>query len=416
MRKSDLTPSEKRLDITAAMDSRILPRAAGLVAAALLGAAIALGGAAVVGMGGQTTTVREVASPPANASPAFQGGALSINEIYTRSAPGVVQVTSTAIVENEPDLFFGNPFAPGSQEERSLGSGFVIDKRGHIITNFHVVEDAQAVEVSFSNRETMKARIVGSDPSTDTAVLKVDARARALRPLTLGDSDAVQVGDSVVAIGNPFGYERSITAGIVSALQREITAPNLFAIDHVIQTDAPINQGNSGGPLINAQGQVIGVNTAIETGGTGEGGNVGIGFAIPINTVKDVAAQLIRDGKVEHPFLGVGVKPIDRRIARLFKLPVERGLLVQDVSEGSGAAAAGLKPGSTEVVVAGESWLLGGDLIVSVDDVAVDSEGRLRDAITSKRPGDTIELDIYRDERKLTIEVKLGRRPSSPQS
>jgi S1-C subfamily serine protease len=398
------------------MDSRILPRAAGLVAAASLGAAIALGGAAVVGIGGQTTTVREVASPAANASPAFQGGALSINEIYQRSAPGVVQVTSTAIVQNEPDLFFGNPFAPGSQEERSLGSGFVIDKGGHIITNYHVVESAQSVEVSFSNRETMKARIIGSDPSTDTAVLKVEARARALRPLTLGDSDAVQVGDSVVAIGNPFGYERSITAGIVSALQREITAPNLFAIDHVIQTDAPINQGNSGGPLLNAQGQVIGVSAQIETGGTGEGGNVGIGFAIPINTVKDVAAQLIRDGKVEHAFLGVGVKPIDRRIARLLKLPVERGLLVQDVHEGSGAAAAGLKPGSTEVVVAGESWLLGGDLLVRADGVLVDSAERLREVISSKRPGDTIELQIYRGERKTTIEVKLGRQPSSPQS
>jgi S1-C subfamily serine protease len=398
------------------MDSRILPRAAGLVAAALLGAAIALGGAAALGIGGQTTTVREVGGPQASASPAFQGGALSINEIYERSAPGVVQVTSTAIIETEPDLFFGNPFAPGAQEERSLGSGFVIDKAGHIITNFHVVEGALAVEVSFSNRETMKARIVGSDPSTDVAVLKVDARARALTPLTLGDSDAVRVGDSVVAIGNPFGFERSITAGIVSALQREITAPNLFAIDHVIQTDAPINRGNSGGPLLNAQGKVIGVNAAIETGGTGEVGNVGIGFAIPINTVKDVAAQLIKDGKVEHAFLGVGVKPIDRRIARLFKLPVQRGLLVQDVHEGSGAAEAGLRPGTTEVVVAGESWLLGGDLIVSVDDVVVDTAERLREVLSSKRPGDTIELQIYRDERKTTIEVKLGRQPSSPQS
>jgi S1-C subfamily serine protease len=397
------------------MDSRILPRAAGLVAAALLGAALALGGAAAVGIGGETTTVREVVSP-ASASPAFQGGALSINEIYQRSAPGVVQVTSTLLVRNEPDLFFGNPFAPGAQEERSLGSGFVIDKAGHIITNFHVVERAQSVEVSFSNRETMRARIVGIDPSTDTAVLKVDALARALTPLTLGDSDAVQVGDAVVAIGNPFGYERSITAGIVSALQREIQAPNLFAIDHVIQTDAPINRGNSGGPLLNAQGKVIGVSAAIETGGSGEVGNVGIGFAIPINTVKDVAAQLIKNGKVEHAFLGVGVKQIDRRIARLFKLPVQRGLLVQDVTEGSGAAEAGVRAGGTEVVVDGESWFPGGDLIVRADGVPVDSDERLREVISSKRPGDRIELQIYRGERKMTIEVKLGRQPSSPQS
>jgi S1-C subfamily serine protease len=398
------------------MDSRILSRAAGLVAAALLGAALALGGAAAVGVGDGTTTVREVVSPPATASPAFEGRALSINEIYQRSAPGVVQVTSTAIVQNEPDRFFGNPFAPGQQEERLLGSGFVIDKDGHIITNFHVVEGARFVEVSFSNRETMRARILGTDPSTDIAVLKVDARARALRPLTLGNSDAVEVGDSVVAIGNPFGYERSITAGIVSALQREIRSPNVFsAIDHVIQTDAPINQGNSGGPLLNAQGQVIGVNSQIETGGSGEG-NAGIGFAIPVNTVKDVAAQLITDGKVEHAFLGVGVKPIEPRIARLFKLPVQRGLLVQDVHSSSGADKAGIEPGSTEVVVAGESWLLGGDLIVRADDVPVDTRERLSDVISSKRPGDTIELEIYRGERKTTIEVKLGRQPSSPQS
>jgi S1-C subfamily serine protease len=325
-------------------------------------------------------------------------------------------VTSTAVVETEPDPFFGNPFSPGSQTQRSLGSGFVIDKDGHIITNFHVVEDAQSVEVSFSNRETMRARILGVDPSTDIAVLKVDARSRALTPLKLGDSDAVKVGDAVVAIGNPFGLERSITAGIVSALQREIRAPNLYAIDHVIQTDAPINHGNSGGPLLNAQGQVIGVNAQIETGGTGEQGNVGIGFAIPIDTVKDVVAQLIKNGKVEHAFLGVGVNPINARIARLFRLPVRRGLLVERVESGSGADEAGLRGGTTEVVVAGESWQLGGDVIVRADGVRVDSPDRLRDVISGKRPGDTVELEIYRGEQEMTLKVKLGRQPSSPQS
>jgi S1-C subfamily serine protease len=397
------------------MDSRILIRAAGLGGAALLGAALALGGAAVMDIGG-TTTVREVVASPSSASPAFKGGALSINEIYQQSAPGVVQVTSTAVVETEPDPFFGNPFSPGSQTQRLLGSGFVIDKDGHIITNFHVVEDAQSVEVSFSNRETMRARILGVDPSTDIAVLKVDARSRALTPLKLGDSDGVKVGDAVVAIGNPFGLERSITAGIVSALQREIRAPNLYAIDHVIQTDAPINRGNSGGPLLNAQGQVIGVNAAIETGTTGEQGNVGIGFAIPIDTVKDVAAQLIKDGKVEHAFLGVGINPINARIARLFRLPVRRGLLVERVEPGSGADEAGLKGGTAEVVYAGKSWQLGGDVIVRADGVRVDTDDRLRDVISGKRPGDTIELEIYRGEKQMTLKVKLGRQPSSPQS
>jgi S1-C subfamily serine protease len=401
--------------ITAAMDSRILIRAAGLSAAALLGAALALGGAAVMDVGG-TTTVREVVSSPSSASPAFRGGALSINDIYLQSAPGVVQVTSTAIVETDPDSFFGNPFSPGSQTQRLLGSGFVIDKDGHIITNYHVVEGAQSVEVSFSNRETMRARIVGVDPATDIAVLKVDARARALTPLKLGDSDTVRVGDSVVAIGNPFGLERSITAGIVSALQREIAAPNRFsAIDHVIQTDAPINHGNSGGPLLNAQGQVIGVNAQIETGGTTDG-NVGIGFAIPIDTVKDVAAQLIKNGKVEHAFLGVRPHQINARISRLFRLPVRRGLLIEHVEPGSAADEAGLRGGTTEVVVAGESWQLGGDVIVRADGVRVDTRDRLSDVISDKRPGEAIELEIYRGDKKMTLKVKLGRQPSSPQS
>jgi S1-C subfamily serine protease len=398
------------------MDSRILVRAAGLALAALVGAAIALGGAAVMDVGG-TTTVREVVTSPSTASRVFkQSRALSINQIYAQSAPGVVQVTSTAVVESEPDPFFGNPFSPGSQTQRSLGSGFVIDKDGHIITNYHVVEGAQSVEVSFSNRETMRARILGVDPATDIAVLKVDARSRALTPLKLGDSDAVKVGDSVVAIGNPFGLERSITAGIVSALQRQIEAPNQFsAIDHVIQTDAPINHGNSGGPLLNAQGEVIGVNAQIETGGTTDG-NVGIGFAIPIDTVKDVASQLIKNGKVEHAFIGVRVHPVNARIARTFRLPVRRGLLVERVEPGSAAADAGLKGGTTEVVVSGESWQLGGDVIVRVNGARVDTPDQLRDAISGKRPGDEIELTIYRGDREMTLKVKLGRQPSSPQS
>src|ERR671929_1046489 len=174
----------------------------------------------------------------------------------------------------------------------ALGSGFVIDKAGHIITNDHVVEGARSVDVSFSNNESMRARIVGVDPSTDVAVLQVDAHSRALTPLPLGNSDLVRVGDSVVAIGNPFGYDRTVTAGIVSALQRVIQAPNSYSIDHVIQTDAALNKGNSGGPLLNARGDVIGVNSQISTGDSGTTGNVGVGFAVPINTVRTVVAQL----------------------------------------------------------------------------------------------------------------------------
>lgn len=398
----------------------VLVRAAGLVVTAVGGGAIALGGAAALGkLGGSTTTLRPVeAMRPATAPAVFQsppGRALSINEIFERSAPGVVQVTSTAAADTTSQNPFANPFGlPARPAERSLGSGFVADKAGHIITNYHVVADATEVDVSFSNAESMNARIVGVDPSTDLAVLKVNARSRALTPLPLGDSDAVRVGDSVVAIGNPFGLERTVTAGIISALQRQIEAPNRYSIDHVIQTDAPINQGNSGGPLLNTQGEVVGVNAQISTGSSGAQGNVGIGFAIPINTVESVAAQLIRHGRVEHAFIGITARGIDPTLARLFRLPVARGLLVESVQPGSGAAKAGVKGASTQVTVAGESYLLGGDVIVRADGARVSSLSRLRQLIAAKKPGDGISLELYRDSKKLILTVTLGRQPSSP--
>ena len=186
----------------------------------------------------------------------------------------------------------------------------MIDKAGHIVTNYHVVEHARSVDVSFSNNESMKAKLVGADPSTDIAVLQVDAHSRALTPLALGNSDAVRVGDSVVAIGNPFGYDRTVTAGIVSALQRVIQAPNSYSIDHVIQTDAALNKGNSGGPLLDARGNVIGVNSQIAAATRAPSGNVGIGFAVPINTVKTVAAQIIKTGHAEHAFLGISLQAV----------------------------------------------------------------------------------------------------------
>ncbi|MFI5054367.1 MAG: S1C family serine protease, partial [Acidimicrobiia bacterium] len=243
--------------------------AVGLVAAAVIGGAVALGGAALLGgVGGGTTTVRELAAATGSTEPtAFaQGKRLTIAQVYSRSAPGVVQVTSTSVTGTQSNSFFGNPFSqPQTQTQQALGSGFVIDKAGHIITNYHVVQGAKSVEVSFNDNESLKATIVGVDPSTDIAVLQVDAHSRALTPLPLGNSDQIQVGDEVVAIGNPFGLDRSITSGIVSALQRGITAPNNYEIDHVIQTDAALNHGNSGGPLLNSRGQVVGVNSQIQT-------------------------------------------------------------------------------------------------------------------------------------------------------
>lgn len=396
--------------------TRSLGRGVGLVAAALLGGAVAIAAAALLGDlgGGTTTVIRESSSPPAGATTTAVGesGTLSINEIYRRSAPGVVQITSTTEASTEVDPFFGTPFSTGPQQ--ALGSGFVIDKAGHIITNYHVIDGADSIEVSFSSKDTLKARVVGSDPSTDLAVLQVDTSARALTPLSLGDSDEVQVGDDVVAIGNPFGLDRTATAGIVSALQRDVTAPNGYTIDHVIQTDAQINAGNSGGPLLSAHGEVIGVNSAIATA-QGSTGNVGIGFAIPSNTVKSVAAQLIRSGKVERAFLGVGVRPIEPELSRTFRLPVDAGLLVENVVPGSGAAKAGLKGGDTKVVVAGESYTLGGDVIVAVDGKRTTTLEQLRTLLATRKPGDEVSLEIYRGEQKLTLEVELGRQPASQQ-
>jgi S1-C subfamily serine protease len=391
--------------------------AAGLVAAAALGGALALGGAALVGGFGTTTTVREVAAPlpspiSLNERSAARTGALSVNAIYKHAAPGVVQVTATQVVSTPGVDPFGFAF-PAQQKSEALGSGFVIDKAGHIVTNYHVVENARSVDVSFSNNESMKAKIVGADPSTDIAVLQVDTHARALTPLALGNSDAVRVGDTVVAIGNPFGYDRTVTAGIVSALQRVIRAPNSYSIDHVIQTDAALNKGNSGGPLLDARGNVIGVNSQIAAGDSGASGNVGIGFAVPINTVKTVAAQIIKSGHAEHAYLGISVQPVTRTAAKLFHLPSMHGLLVASVQPGSGAAKAGLRAGTGNATLAGETYPLGGDLITKIDSTPLYSLDQLRDAIGQKQPGDEAQLEVYREDRQRTVTVKLGRQPAT---
>ena len=391
---------------------RFVPYVA-LAAAGAAGAALAIGGAYAVGTldGASTVTVREVTVENTSQPTTFRPGkSLTIAEIYERSATGVVQITATGNAQVDP---FG-----GSESQRALGSGFVFDKAGYIVTNYHVIQGAGSIKVTFSNNTSINARLVGSDPSTDLAVLKVNMKASALTPLPLGDSDAVHVGDSVVAIGNPFGLSRTVTAGIVSAIQRQITAPpdaagNQYAIDHVIQTDAPINKGNSGGPLINARGEVIGVNAQIETGGLSEG-NTGVGFAIPSNTVKSVAGQLIKTGKVDHPAIGVLAQVVTPDVAQAFRLPVKKGVLVEEVQAGSGAAKAGVKGGTTDVTVAGESYKLGGDIIVAANGRPVDDLAGLRDIVEELEPGDTVTLEVYRGEEKLTIDVKLGRRPSTP--
>jgi S1-C subfamily serine protease len=391
---------------------RALSGVAPLLIAAVVGGGAALAGAEVTGvLDDEPTVINTVAMPESSAPAAFsENQRLSVGQIYSQSAPGVVQITTTTVRTVDPDPFL-NRF-PEQQRQQALGSGFVIDKSGHIVTNVHVVEGAETIEVSFTNRDSVKARLVGSDPSTDLAILRVDVDARALTPLRLGNSDRVKVGDSVVAIGNPLGLERSVTAGIVSALHRPLTAPNDFTIDDVIQTDAAINSGNSGGPLIAATGRVIGVNTAIATGGTGARGNIGIGFAVPINTVRDVASQLIDQGRVEHAFLGVAAQPIEADMARLFDLPIGRGLLVVRVYEGGGADRAGIRAGADEVVVAGESYRLGGDIIVAIDGKPVRTPEELREAISAKKPGDKVTIEAYRGDAKRSFEVELGRQPA----
>jgi S1-C subfamily serine protease len=369
-----------------------------LAAVAVVGGAIALAGAALFGKLGSHTTIQQV-SPLGGGGvgnvtlQAPPTGALTAEQIYKRDAPGVVQVTATNT-------------AQGSE---SLGSGFVIDKAGHIVTNYHVVHGATKVLVSFSGKDQLASTVVGLDPSTDIAVLKIEAHASALSPLELGNSDAVRVGDTVYAIGNPFGYTRTLTSGLVSAVQRQITAPNTLPIDNAIQTDAAINHGNSGGPLLDAAGRVIGVTSQIYAENSQQG-NIGIGFAVPVNTVRNIAAQIISTGKVLHAYLGVSTSPITKQLAKLYKLPTQ-GLLVTLVDPKSGAAKGGLRAGATRVVVNGESYVIGGDVITAVDGAQVSAFEQLREAIARKKPGDTIKLDVIRNGSKQTITVKLGQAP-----
>ena len=395
-----------------------LPVAGALFLAALAGGTVAVIGAAIVGTGEHTTTVREVVEPtPFSPSDVSQsgGGPLTVREIYKRDAPGVVQVTTTTKVKLPQTDWFGNPFGiPDTEVQRSLGSGFVISKAGYIVTNYHVVGSAQTVKVSFSNSDSMTAEIIGKDPATDVALLKVRASSRALKPLDLGNSDLVEVGDQVAAIGNPLGYDRSITLGIVSALHRSLTSPQGTPIDRVIQTDAALNHGNSGGPLLNAQGEVIGVSSAISTGDTGAQGNIGIGFAIPINTVQDVVAELKAQGHVDHPYLGVVTRPVTSTMARVFSLPVDQGLLVESVAPGSGAERAGLRGGSDQAVVEGESYQLGGDVITKADGMKVTTVEDLREIVATHKPGENVSLEYFRKAEQHIADVKLGRQSPLP--
>ena len=313
--------------------------------------------------------------------------------VYKKNIPSVVNITSRAMTF---DFFYG--LVP----QEGQGSGFVIDKDGHILTNYHVIADARQVEVTLHNRKKYKATIVGSDPAHDLAVIQI--KAPDLIPAVLGDSKSLQVGQKVYAIGNPFGLSGTMTRGIVSSI-RPVREPNGATIGDAIQTDAAINPGNSGGPLMNWHGEVIGINTMILSS---VGQNAGIGFAIPINAAKAVLNDLMTLGRVKRPALGVKTIPISPELADEIGLPVDYGLLIIQVTAGGSADLAGLRAGTERAYLGNIPIMLGGDLIVAIDDQKVENEQDLSEMMNNHRAGDTVKVTIYRSKKKMDVSVALG--------
>jgi S1-C subfamily serine protease len=288
----------------------------------------------------------------------------------------------------------------------------VLDEDGHILTNAHVIDSATMVTVTLSGTQTRTAKIVGKDDSTDLAILQVDPKGLDLHPLKLGTSHDLEVGDPTVAIGNPFGFDRTLTTGVISALQRRITAPDSYTIDDVIQTDAAINPGNSGGPLIDASGKVIGINSQIATGGNGGTGSVGIGFAVPVDTAKEVIRELMEHGQVLRPWLGIEVTAIGPSLDSL-DIPEDHGLLVQRTVPGGPAASAGILGGDKSVILnTGEEFILGGDVITRIGPVETDTTADLEDALADLKPGEQVPVSLIRDGAEVTVRVNLGNRPA----
>jgi S1-C subfamily serine protease len=375
--------------------------------AALIGGLIVLVPAVVAveaGWVGKEESVTVAQAPIGRPVGERSNSGLTINQIYSKDGPGVafVRAEIEQQVESPFDLF------PQRQRGEATGSGFVIDDKGNILTNAHVVEGARKIEVDLGDK-TEDAELVGRDSSSDLALLHVDTDAKNLKPLSLGDSSKMKVGDPVVAIGNPFGLDRTVTTGIVSALARQLRAPNGFTISNVIQTDAAINPGNSGGPLIDARGRVIGINSQIATAGSR--GNIGIGFAVPSDTAKKIVSQLKEKGKVERAFVGITGLSITSSLSDRLNLPTDKGVLVQDVT--GPAKKAGVKGGDTQVSVGGQDLLLGGDVIVEIDGKRVQSMDDVIRVVDAKKPGDKVTLKLLRKSNTRTVEVELGNRPQN---
>ena len=319
--------------------------------------------------------------------------------VYRTASPAVVNITTTAMAYD----FFLNPIP-----KEGTGSGAIIDRSGHILTNFHVIDGARRLEVTLADGSKWPARPVGADPSNELAVIKIDAPTEKLAVIPLGDSSKLVVGQKVLVIGNPFGFERTLTAGIVSSLGRSIRADNGRLIRGIIQTDAAINPGNSGGPVLNSGGEVIGVSTAIFSP---SGGSVGVGFAVPINTAKRLIPELIKRGYVARPFLGITGHEVFPALAQTLKLPVKEGIMVVEVTPGSPAHSAGIRGGDRAVQVGNMIVRLGGDIITEVDQVKVRTFEELSDFIDAKRPGDTVALTFNRQGKLNVVEVRLRERP-----
>src|SRR5580658_3066960 len=313
--------------------------------------------------------------------------------VYRKNIASVVNITSRVMTF---DFFYG--LVP----QEGQGSGFVIDKDGHILTNYHVIADARQVEVTLHDRKKFKATIVGTDKSHDLAIVQI--KAPNLQPMTLGDSTNLQVGQKVYAIGNPFGLNGTLTRGIVSSI-RQVQEPDGLVIDEAIQTDAAINPGNSGGPLLNWHGEVIGINTMIASN---VGQSAGIGFAIPINTAKAVVNDLVTLGRVRRPALGVRTIPIDSELASQMGLASDYGLLIVQVVPGGAADNAGLRGGSERAYLGNIPIMVGGDLIVAIDGKQMEDQQELAQIMNNHRAGDTVRVTVYRGKKKMDVNVTLG--------
>jgi len=319
--------------------------------------------------------------------------------VYEKVADGVVNVTSTAV---QMDFFFNAFPTQGS------GSGSIIDAKGHILTNHHVVANAQKLEVTLADGSKWPAKLVGSDPDSDLAVIQIDAPKEKLKTIPMGNSKNLKIGQKVLAIGNPFGLQRTLTTGIVSSLGRTIRSDVGTLIEDVIQTDAAINPGNSGGPLLNSDGEIVGINSAILSP---SGGNVGIGFAVPVNTAKRVIPELLSKGYVTYPWIGATIQSLIPEIAKYLKLKIERGAMIAEVVKGGPAEKAGLKGGNEKIQVGNMIAMVGGDIVVKVDQRDVKTNDELIRYIREKKPGDTILLNVFRKGDFVDVKLTLGERP-----